>query len=68
MNNILWTDLYSALALVLIIEGFMPFINPEKWRDLVGKLSKQPNKLVRIYGLFFITVGTVSLWYFRNPS
>ena len=34
-----WTDLFAALAIVCIIEGIMPFINPLGMKRLLSKLA-----------------------------
>ncbi|QBR83284.1 DUF2065 domain-containing protein [Legionella israelensis] len=51
----------SALALVLVLEGLMPFASPERWRSLLRKIIEQDEKTLRIAGFFSMLVGVVLL-------
>ncbi len=57
----MWRHLFAALALVLVIEGMFPFINPAAWRKSLQKLCAADNKNLRIYGFICMLVGVVSL-------
>ncbi|MDH5361654.1 MAG: DUF2065 family protein, partial [Gammaproteobacteria bacterium] len=35
----MWQDLWVALALVMVIEGLIPFINPKGYRRMVMMMS-----------------------------
>ena len=35
----MWQDIANAVALVLIIEGMMPFISPTQWRLLLARVA-----------------------------
>ncbi|MCP0914071.1 MULTISPECIES: DUF2065 domain-containing protein [Legionella] len=51
----------SALALVFVFEGIMPFIAPEKWKKLLLKIIIQDERALRIFGLFSMLMGVVLL-------
>ena len=34
-----WTEILTALALVLIIEGMVPFVGPRKYRQIVAQMA-----------------------------
>lgn len=53
----MWEELLAALALVLVIEGIIPFISPEKWRYYIQVVSQQPSQVIRIMGLMSMVVG-----------
>jgi len=57
----MWPDLLRALALVLVIEGLMPFIAPERWREMMLRLSTVDSRSLRIFGGALIGVGVVVL-------
>lgn len=50
-----------ALALVLIIEGLMPFIAPRRWRRFLLQIAEVDVRALRIMGFTFITVGALAL-------
>ncbi|WED43430.1 DUF2065 domain-containing protein [Legionella cardiaca] len=51
----------SALALVLVFEGLMPFTSPVKWKELLRKIIGQDERVLRITGLFSMLVGVILL-------
>ncbi len=57
MNNI-----WAALALVLVIEGLLPFISPGAWRRLFEQVLKLHDGQIRFYGIASILAGLVLLW------
>ena len=54
-------DFLRALALLLVIEGIMPFLSPTKWRDALQILQKLEDKTLRIMGLTAMLVGVILL-------
>lgn len=50
-----------ALALVLIIEGLMPFIALRRWRGFLLQIAEVDVRALRIMGFTFITVGALAL-------
>ncbi len=50
---------FTALALVLIIEGLMPFLSPKGWRGVFEKLIKLSDGQIRFYGLLSMAIGLV---------
>ncbi|MCG9684048.1 DUF2065 domain-containing protein [Vibrio sp. Isolate23] len=60
MSNSLW----MALGLVLIVEGIGPLIAPNGWRNMVAKLSEQPNNQLRRIGGCLVVAGAVIAYVF----
>lgn len=52
---------FTALALVLIIEGLLPFLSPKAWRGVFESLLNMSNGQIRFYGLASILMGLVLL-------
>ena len=48
-----------AFALVLVIEGIMPFSSPETWRKVMAMMSQQSDKTMRIIGLVSMLIGVL---------
>jgi len=61
-----WTDLFAALAIVCIIEGVMPFINPQGVKRLLGRLASMEERELRLGGFFSMAVGLVILFLVRS--
>ena len=40
-------DITTAIALVLIIEGMLPFLSPTVWRDTIERLVRMSDGQIR---------------------
>ena len=54
--------LWNALALVLVIEGLLPFFSPGRWRRGFGQLMQLRDGQLRFFGLCCILLGLLLLW------
>ncbi|NRT57145.1 DUF2065 domain-containing protein [Sphaerotilus uruguayifluvii] len=54
-------SLLMALALVLVIEGLMPFASPSQWRRVFEELLKMQDGQIRFIGLVSIVSGLLML-------
>ncbi|MDA0829941.1 MAG: DUF2065 domain-containing protein [Burkholderiales bacterium] len=54
-------DITTAIALVLIIEGMLPFLSPTVWRDTFERLVRMSDGQIRFFGLSSMLVGLVVL-------
>lgn len=59
------SELLIALALVLVIEGLLPFISPSGYRSAVEQLSSLPDQSLRGFGLILMLFGVVLLYVFH---
>ena len=56
--------LASALALVLILEGLLPFLNPGAWRRVFERAVQLSDAQIRALGLTSLAAGVVLLLIF----
>ena len=61
-----WSDLLAALAIVCIIEGVMPFINPSGMKRLLTRMAAMEEREMRIVGLVSMLVGLAILYLVRS--
>lgn len=61
-----WADLWAALALVLILEGLIPFVSPGGYRNMVRQMADMPEKVIRSIGLVLIVAGLIFLLLVRG--
>ncbi len=61
-----WSDFLAALALVLVIEGMVPFISPQSLRKLQESMSQLDDRTLRNIGLFSMICGVVLLYLVRR--
>jgi uncharacterized protein len=60
------TTLLLALALMLILEGVLPFLAPNLWRDTFRKITQMSDGQIRFVGLSSMIVGLLLLLWARS--
>ena len=49
----------TAIALVLVLEGILPFAVPAFWRNLLLRMAERDERTIRKTGLITLLVGVV---------
>jgi uncharacterized protein YjeT (DUF2065 family) len=55
-------NLLTALALVLLIEGLLPFLSPGGWKRMFSQLLQLHDGQIRFFGLICMLLGLMILW------
>lgn len=58
----MWEHVISALSLVLVIEGMLPFLSPRGWRDTMSQAAKLPDNVLRTLGFVSMMIGVIILY------
>ena len=58
----MWGDITTALALVLVIEGIMPFLNPAGMRRMPVMVAQLNDTTLRTIGLTSMIIGVLLLY------
>jgi uncharacterized protein YjeT (DUF2065 family) len=58
----MWEQLGIAFALILVIEGIMPFLDPSGWRRNLRTISEMDDKTLRLIAIFSMTIGVILLY------
>lgn len=59
------STLLLALALMLVIEGLLPFVAPKVWRETFRRVIELSDGQIRFIGLSSLLVGVVLMTIFR---
>ncbi len=59
------TDLFTALALVLVIEGLFLALFPHRLRQIVVMMEQMSPEALRLGGLTAVTLGVLLVWLLR---
>lgn len=59
------SELLTALALVMVIEGLMPLISPARWREVFSRILALSDGQIRFIGLASILMGLLGLLWLR---
>jgi uncharacterized protein YjeT (DUF2065 family) len=51
------------MALVLVIEGFMPFMSPGTWRKTFQQILLLSDGQLRFFGLLSLILGVGLIWW-----
>ncbi|MDH0897361.1 MULTISPECIES: DUF2065 domain-containing protein [unclassified Pseudomonas] len=58
----MWQELGIAFCLMLVLEGILPFLYPQRWRRAVTQLGQLPDRRLRLMGLTSMLLGTALLY------
>lgn len=62
----IWTEILTALALVLVLEGMLPFISPSNYRRMVAEITRLGDNSIRNVGLVVMIAGLLLLFIVRG--
>ena len=54
--------LLLALALMLVFEGLMPMLSPERWRRLFEQMLRLEDGQIRFFGMVSVLCGLLLFW------
>ena len=60
----MWSLLLGALALMLVIEGLLPFLSPTAWRRVFERATRMSDGQIRFLGLSSMIAGLAMLLVF----
>ena len=59
------SNILVAVALVLVLEGIVPFLAPAAWREAFRRLIRFSDGQIRFVGLTSMLAGLILLMVFR---
>ena len=59
------TALLTALALMLVLEGILPFLSPDTLRRVIHQMAAMDNRSLRLSGLLSMLTGLLLLYLVR---
>ncbi|MEQ8406661.1 MAG: DUF2065 domain-containing protein [Gammaproteobacteria bacterium] len=57
----MWHELAIAFCLMLVIEGILPFLAPDRWRNMLRLVDQIDDRTMRLIGLASMLTGMVLL-------
>lgn len=57
-----WPLFVSAIGLVLVVEGIIPFLSPTMWRNMMIRMLDRKDRVIRIIGFFSMIVGAILVY------
>lgn len=56
-------EILRAVALLMVIEGIMPFLSPARWRETMQQVCQLQDSVLRGFGLGIMLLGVVFLYW-----
>jgi len=63
---VFWTEILTAVALVLVLEGMLPFVGPGRYKQLVAQIARLSDNQLRTFGLTTMIAGLLLLFFVRT--
>jgi len=63
---VFWTEIFTAVALLLVIEGLLPFVRPDRYKQLVAQIAQLSDNQLRNFGLVAMIAGLLMLFIVRS--
>ena len=57
------TTFLMAFALMLVIEGILPFLFPARWRETFRRITQLSDGQIRFFGLTSMLAGLLLLFF-----
>ena len=61
-----WSDLLAAFALYLVLEGVLPFLNPQAMKRVLTTMTTLSDRQLRLGGLASMVGGVLLLYLVRR--
>lgn len=61
-----WSEILTAIALLLVIEGMLPFVRPGLYKQLLAQIARVSDSQLRMYGLSAMIAGILLLFIMRG--
>ena len=62
----MWNDLLSAVALMLVLEGLLPFVSPGRFREAMQAMLGMNDAQIRFASLTAMVAGVLLLYFIKN--
>lgn len=62
----MWGLVLGAFALMLVIEGLLPFLSPRAWRSAFERAIQMADGQIRFVGLCSMLAGLAMLYFFLS--
>ena len=61
-----WTEILTACALLLVLEGILPFVGPNRYKQMVAQIVRLSDNQLRAAGLTAMVAGLLLLFFVRS--
>ncbi|MCK5696930.1 MAG: DUF2065 family protein [Gammaproteobacteria bacterium] len=62
----MWNELLIAGALMLVLEGLLPILNPKLFKKMMFDASQVDEKTLRWGGMVTMIIGAIAIYMLKN--
>lgn len=62
----MWNELLIAGALMLVIEGLLPILNPKLFKQIMFEASQMNEQQLRWSGIISMIIGAIAVYLLKN--
>ena len=62
----MWNEILIAGALMLVLEGLLPFLSPKQFKQMMLRASQMSEQELRWSGLISMVLGAFLVYLFKN--
>ncbi|MDQ7016538.1 MAG: DUF2065 domain-containing protein [Gammaproteobacteria bacterium] len=61
----MWQDILTAIALLLVVEGLLPFLSPAAFKQNLARMLQLADTNLRWFGLASMLAGVLLLYWVK---
>jgi len=62
----MWNELLVAAALMLVLEGLLPILNPKLFKKIMFDASQMNEQQLRWSGIISMIIGAIAIYVLKN--
>jgi len=62
----MWNELLVAAALMLVLEGLLPTLNPKAFKKTMLEAAKMNDQQLRWSGIITMIIGAIAIYVLKN--
>jgi uncharacterized protein YjeT (DUF2065 family) len=62
----MWDELLITAALMLVLEGLLPVLNPKSFKQMMFDASQMSEQQLRVTGIITMVIGAIAVYVLKH--
>ena len=62
----MWHEILIAGALMLVLEGLLPILNPKLFKQMMASASQMSEQQLRWTGMISLLIGAITIYFLKH--
>lgn len=62
----MWHEILVAGALMLVLEGLLPILNPKMFKQMMLSVSEMTDQQLRLTGIISMVIGAIAIYVLKH--